>query len=610
MDRVKQKTGEFRQGGNPRLAVILLAGLLVGGAGCKRDRPPAANPPGDTVTIVQPELPAIPASPFLNVKDATYVGNDRCIECHAEEHENYIHTGMGQSLADIDLANEPPGGEVDHPKSDRSYRIYHKEGQMFHQERTSVDGTEQVLVDHPVRYVIGSGHHSRTYLVEMEGFLFESPVTWYPPQEKWRMSPGYDEPDQPGFKRAVGKKCLTCHVGQSEVVGKTVNRMKITEQWISCERCHGPGSLHVKKQLAGSPGEGKERFDNTIVNPAHLSRELSEDICSQCHQGFPGLAFVRGRRQGDYRPGLPLSSFRLDFRKDTAQSQMTEVGHMEQMRRSACYQASQMTCRTCHNPHDLPPRADPVEYHKRNCLGCHLEEACTVESEVRMAERPDNYCVACHMPNTGTESPHMTFTHHRIGLHKKDPSVSLEVGAPVTGSAPELVPMVDLGSFSQLDRDLGLGVAYYNLSKHSLAGPHEDAYLARGEEILRQVWKQGLRDGELAALLAELSLFNQNGDFEMYADYALADEKLAVEHRVGVLLVKVTAHFHRKEFAEAASLMKEVTTMRRRTGDWDLLGKYLYRSGEREEAKKAFEKSLQIDPANRPVQLMLEQFGP
>jgi hypothetical protein len=398
-------------------------------------------------------------------------------------------------------------------------------------------------------------------------------------------------------------------VGQSAVIDGSVNKMVISEQWISCERCHGPGSLHVKKHADGSGGDSGLVFDNTIVNPAHLSRELSEDLCAQCHQGFPAMAYVRGRKQEDFRPGLSLSSFRLDYRLDSQDSQMTEVGHMEQMKRSACYQASQMTCRTCHNPHDLPPRADPVEYHKRNCLGCHVEEACTVEPAVRMAERPDNYCVSCHMPNTGTESPHMTFTHHRIGLHEEDQSASLEAGSPATESAPKLVPMVDLGSYSQLDQDLGLGVAYYNLSKHSLAGPHEDAYLARGERILRQVWERGLRDGELAALLAELSLFNENGDFEMYADYALADKELDAEHRVGVLLVKVTAHYHRQEFDEAASLMKEVTTMRRQTGDWDLLGKYLYQSGKREEAKKAFQKSLEIDPANRPVRLMLEQFN-
>ena len=157
--------------------------LAVGLSGCKGEPEPGVVPPGTDGSLVNPDVPPIPGSPFLNVAGASYVGNDRCIECHAEEHENYIHTGMGQSLGDIDLAVEPPEGEVLHELSGRRYRIYHQDGQMFHQERAMLDGREQVLGDHPVRYVIGSGHHSRSYLVELEGFLYESPVTWYPAYE-------------------------------------------------------------------------------------------------------------------------------------------------------------------------------------------------------------------------------------------------------------------------------------------------------------------------------------------------------------------------------------------------------------------------------------------
>ena len=605
MDGGKYQARRYRFAGHPARAAILLAALVAAVSGCKRDAEPPGDPPGPIVRIVEPRLPAIPESPFLNVKHGTYVGNDRCIECHSEEHENYIHTGMGQSFDDIDLAHEPPEGEVVHELSHRTYRVYHKDGQMFHQELAAVNGVDQVLGDYLVRYVIGSGHHSRSYLVELEGFLFESPVTWYPPHEKWEISPGYDEPNQPGFKRAVGQKCLICHVGQSEVVGETVNKIKITEQWISCERCHGPGSLHVKKHIDGSDGDSGEGFDSTIVNPAHLSRELSEDICSQCHQGFPGMAFVRGRRIEDYRPGMPLRSFRLDYRHDVEGGRMTIVGHMAQMKRSTCYKMSQLTCATCHNPHDLPPRADPVEYHRRNCMKCHAEEACAVDPAVREAERPDNYCVACHMPSTGTESPHLTFTDHRIGIHsREDPGSNHE--DPVLA---DVVAVADLSDYSQPDRDLGLGVAYYNLSKHSLAGPHGDAYLARGEALLHKAWDAGLRNGELATLLAEILISREKDDYEMYADYALADKELSPDNRVGALLVKVRAHYQRKEFEQMAELMKEVTRMRRRTGDWDLLGKYLYQSGQREEAKKAFQKSLEIDPTNTPVRLMLEQFN-
>ena len=50
---------------------------------------------------------------------------------------------------------------------------------------------------------IGSGHHSRSYIVEDDGFLVESPVTWYSSIEKWAMSPGYDRRFHMGFERMV-----------------------------------------------------------------------------------------------------------------------------------------------------------------------------------------------------------------------------------------------------------------------------------------------------------------------------------------------------------------------------------------------------------------------
>ena len=227
------------------------------------------------------------------------------------------------------------------------------------------------------------------------------------------------------------------------------------------------------------------------------------------------------------------------------------MGHMGQMKRSTCYRMSEMTCTTCHNPHDLPPRADPVEYHRRNCMKCHQEETCTVEPSVREAERPDNYCVACHMPATGTESPHLTFTDHRIGIHPAGKSGPGREDPPLA----DVVPVADLSGYSQADQDLGLGIAYYNLSRHSLSGAHGDTYLARGAALLQKAWDGGLRNGELATLLAELAVSRKSGDYEMYADYALAVEDLSPENRVGAMLVKVTAHYHRKEFEQMVALM-------------------------------------------------------
>ena len=46
---------------------------------------------------------------------------------------------------------------------------------------------------------------------------------------------------------------------------------------IGCERCHGPGELHVRRQ------EVVDDRDLSIVNPRHLEPSLRAAVCEQCH---------------------------------------------------------------------------------------------------------------------------------------------------------------------------------------------------------------------------------------------------------------------------------------------------------------------------------------
>ena len=50
---------------------------------------------------------------------------------------------------------------------------------------------------------------------------------------------------------------------------------------IDCERCHGPGSLHVSNRLTGVEPEGENDF--AIVNPSKLDWERQIDVCQRCH---------------------------------------------------------------------------------------------------------------------------------------------------------------------------------------------------------------------------------------------------------------------------------------------------------------------------------------
>jgi predicted CXXCH cytochrome family protein len=340
-------------------------------------------------------LPALPPSPFLNTgPEARYVGSSTCASCHGDREASFRRTGMGRSMARVDLAREPPDAVFDHPPSKRRYQVRRKDGKLWHRELLLGGGAEEVmLAEHPLRYVVGSGRHSLTYLVEADGFLVESPVTWYSSRRAWGMSPGYDVPQQPGFGRAASENCLICHAGQAEALGRSAHRMHVGEAAIGCERCHGPGSLHVERHRSRerTARRATAQADYTIVNPTRLSRELAEAVCQQCHLRPTAVVIARGRKLVDFRPGLPLQDFRQPFMLEGTDSSMTVTGHVEQMHLSRCYQkSSTLTCLTCHDPHGEPGPEQRLAHYQSACLGCHAPQRCTGSAARRARESPEN----------------------------------------------------------------------------------------------------------------------------------------------------------------------------------------------------------------------------
>jgi Tfp pilus assembly protein PilF len=298
------------------------------------------------------------------------------------------------------------------------YSIEQRDRQVWHKE-VRRDEARQVIaqVQVPVEYVIGSGRRGFSYVVVRDNFLVESPITWYARAARWGPSPGYEDGNH-HFDRPLQPGCLFCHTNHVEPVGGALNEYQpppFRGHAIGCERCHGPGQLHVRRPI----GEGGK--DLTIVNPADLEHSLRDAVCEQCHLSGTQRVERPGARFQDYRPGLPLHRFWTVVVPESLATSGKFVGQVEQMRDSRCYQATggALGCISCHDPHRLPSAAERVAYYQGRCLQCHADRGCSLPASERLVKVQDDSCIECHMPRSRMTSdiPHVTMTDHRVLRH-------------------------------------------------------------------------------------------------------------------------------------------------------------------------------------------------
>jgi hypothetical protein len=394
----------------------------------------------------EPDLPPDPRettdSPYRNVRHGVpYVGTAACASCHAEIAARYARHPMGRSLcAAEDGPGESVGAEAKNPFTAQGYEyVVEKKGNqtIHHEIRKDTDGTVLYDLARPVSHAVGSGTRGKSYFWEREGRLFETPISWFSSPGQWGLSPGYQRRNH-HFERPILADCLYCHANQVEPVEHTRNRYEpplFRGHAIGCERCHGPGELHVNRDVRPAG----EAFDPTIVNPAKLSPALRDAVCEQCHlQGEQRIARL-GRSSFDYRPGLPLEDFVVHFvRAEPLMDYSRSVGQVEQMHVSQCYVKSggKLGCVSCHDPHEKPTPDRTAAFFRGRCQKCH--EPGGKDCALPLAKRePANDCARCHMPRASSSNiVHASVTDHRI-LRRPTPGPA-KPGKPLS---PDDVPV-------------------------------------------------------------------------------------------------------------------------------------------------------------------------
>jgi hypothetical protein len=413
----------------------------------------------------------------------------------------------------------------------------------------------------------------------------------------------------------VAPGCVVCHAGRAEAVDGTVHRINFLEQVIGCENCHGPGSRHEARYrgLAHEIGPFAAGEDPTIVNPGKLSRQRVEDVCAACHLSGPATVALRGRQPGDFRPGMPLTDYRVDYRFEAGDELMTVAGHVAQLRKSACYQQSaDLTCLTCHDPHLAEKPKDPASFYRQKCLDCHSNKGCS--QAPRLPKEARDNCLTCHMPRGDTEMPHLAFTNHRILRQAASRPSDLRPGralvpADSSGKAPELALVYNASDLAVIDQQRNLGLAYYAASRNPVYvnSGYAGAFAERARGLLEAVDAAGLHEPATAAALADLYWKNNRDAATAYARQALKAVDISSEARVSCLLILAGADMQERQFNQASRRLEEVVRWQRAASDWYFLGLCYLEQDQPSRALPALEQSLAIRPDRSAVHARLAQ---
>lgn len=395
--------------------------------------------------------------PPSHAQDATFIGEAACAACHAREGAAW--TGSHHQLALQPASAASVLGNFDDARFTHagvSSRFFRRDGALV----ARTDGPDGELHDYKVTHTLGVAPLQQ-YLVALPGGRSQAlEIAWdsRPARaggQRWfHLYPGEsissrDPLHWTGATENWNYMCADCH-STNVRKGFDARTASYTTTFaavsVSCEACHGPGSLHAawarRPEAERRAGEGNgllialdERNgvswarDATTGKPRRSTPRRTEreiDMCARCHarRGLLHEDVVHGQPVGDdYH--VALLDDELYYPDGQIKGEVYEYGSFIQSRMFA----EGVTCTDCHDPHrpELRASGDNV------CVRCHAAETYVSRKHHFHAEASAGArCVACHMPARMfmVVDPRRD---HSLRVPRPDLSVKLGVPNPCNG---------------------------------------------------------------------------------------------------------------------------------------------------------------------------------
>jgi predicted CXXCH cytochrome family protein len=326
----------------------------------------------------------------------TLVGREVCRQCHADNyqlHASHGHASTFARVSETDIASRYDGKTFDggEPYGKYTYQA-DDQGRLFVRLPDKF-GDEPF----PLQFALGSGPFTLLTLLPdaVQGGTagIEHRVTCYH-QDRLGISPGHANKKPRSGVEFFGdtargealERCVYCHTTSAKIANQDIVDLVAS---VNCEKCHGPGSEHVRQARASKTpppfSVGREDWDV----------ESEFQLCGDCHR-------------------LPRSITEKELREyPDLLARFQPIGLL----RSKCYLESdrQLKCTTCHSPH-ASLQSTTVAQHEQNCIQCHRENQ---QDHVVCPVSPQDGCIKCHMRAVSQEQG-LTFHDHWIRVLKSE----------------------------------------------------------------------------------------------------------------------------------------------------------------------------------------------
>jgi len=345
---------------------------------------------------------------------AAYVGRSSCIECHKSQHQQWQNSHHDRAM---DLARPETvlgnfdGVELEHfGVVSRMFR----DGDDY---LVRTEGRDGQLHTFQVKYVFGV-EPLQQYMIEFDrpddmpinhvARLQVLPLCWDTTKQQWFYLTPPDVRDQKlsgddplhwtNEAQNWNYMCAGCHstnVRQMAAPSSHAYHTRFSEIDVSCEACHGPGSVHVT--LARKRSLFWDRKLGYGLAPLKDSdRHVEVETCASCHS----------RRQQIFPGYLPGDNFYDYFTNDVllphlyhADGQILEEVYVHGSYLQSKMYHKNVRCTNCHDPHTAQLKHDG----NRVCTSCHQHSSGKYDTPAHHHHQPGSSgatCVGCHMPAT------------------------------------------------------------------------------------------------------------------------------------------------------------------------------------------------------------------